>query len=78
VRRDTDGAGNFFAPAGIAEEVLTEPLSRHGVSLKSVAAEGGRTREKSMLVSFPLFWSNDSPRMRREHGESIFEGICLN
>ncbi len=31
VRRDADGAGDFFAPAGVVEKVLTEPLSRHGV-----------------------------------------------
>jgi hypothetical protein len=43
----------------------------------------GRTNESSQktglicLVPFQLFGPNDGPRTRREHGESIFEGICL-
>lgn len=40
VRGHTNGAGNFFSPAGIAEEVLTKPLSRHGVGLESVTGGG--------------------------------------
>ena len=31
-----------------------------------------------MLVPFQLFGPNDGPNIRREHGESILEGICWN
>ena len=53
MRRNTDGASNFFSPAGIAEEVLTEPLSRHGVG-KSVAGEAARNRKsRRLIMMFP-------------------------
>ena len=40
VRRDADGAGYFFAPTGVAEEMLTEFLSGH-----EMCSECSRRRE---------------------------------
>jgi len=47
MRRNTNGASNFFAPAGITEEVLTEPLSGHEVDVESLAGERSLELQKA-------------------------------
>src|SRR5271157_4058955 len=70
--RDANSAGNHFAPAGVAKEVLTEPLSRHEGSLTSVAGRGVGSCEKCMLASSDLIGG------RRDYGEGLLDRILSN
>ena len=40
MRRDANGAGNFFAPVEIGEEILAEALASHGWEIVAGEASG--------------------------------------
>jgi len=70
VGRDVDGAGDFFSPAGVAEEVLAEPLSGHGVCVSSVA---GRASEGGVLASEGL--NHEEGKMAKGYWITFYRSV---
>jgi hypothetical protein len=66
MRRDANGARDFFAPMEIGEEVLTESLASHRCN--SVAGGAGTLRLRSGQAGWSKLWSTSGAQGYETNG----------